>query len=80
MVPGRGQQGGGHARGHPYPALLPHRPAVRAARRLPQGRGAADGDMVSGRVVVRALIEGSKRFHNHGEGSFYGLLLVESAY
>ena len=70
MVPGRGQQGGGHARGHPHPALLPHRPAVRAARRLPQGRGAADGNMVSGRVVARALNKGSQRFHNHGEGPY----------
>ena len=56
MVPGRGEQGGGHARGHPHPAFLPHRPAVRAARRLPQGRGAAYGDMVSCCVVAnRAL-------------------------
>ena len=70
MVPGRGEQGGGHARGHPHPALLPHRPAVRAARRLPQGRGAADGDMVSCSVVARAFIEGSQRFHNHVQGPY----------
>ena len=33
-----------------------------------------------GRVVTRASNEGSRIFHNHGEGSYKGLLLVESAY
>ena len=74
MVPGRGEQGGGHARGHPHPALLPHRPAVRAARRLPQGRGAADGDMVSCCVVANRAL--NKDFTITEKA----LLLVASAY
>ena len=32
------------------------------------------------RVITRASDKGSWRFHNHGEGPYYGLLLVESAY
>ena len=33
-----------------------------------------------GREVTRALNKGLRRFHNHGEGPYKGLLLVESAY
>ena len=32
------------------------------------------------RSLKRRLSEGTRRFHNHGEGPCYGLLLVESAY
>ena len=30
--------------------------------------------------LKRRLSECSRRFHNHGEGPYYGLLLVDSAY
>ena len=33
-----------------------------------------------GREVTRASNKGLRRFHNHGEGPYKGLLLVESAY
>ena len=30
------------------------------------------------KLLTRALDEASRRFHNHGEGPYYGLLLVET--
>ena len=48
MVPGRGVQGGEHARGDGLSPLLSHRPTLRAPRRLPQGHRAAHAHMVGG--------------------------------
>ena len=31
-------------------------------------------------VISRASNEGSRRFHNHGEGPYWCILLVESTY
>ena len=64
MVPGRGVQGGQHARGHPHFTFLPHRPAVRAARLLPEGYRAENGHLGGeGQRSPRGRLPQDRRCH-----------------